>query len=223
MTHRIAGIVVGGLVLAAVTSLPNAVAGVYLAGRAGAAMLSTTLNSNTFNVVLGLLLPAAFIGLARPSGAGDLHRRSGTGPLRWSPWSRPTGRRTAPVAGLDDPGRLCRLRRLPAGRFLTGAGRRHPDGGTVGGDVGTVTAAAQNRRPLSLRGSPVKVRRWPATVDGDFVPVSRDTCRWWLLSTVVRHGDWDPSGRQLRLPGLRNPGEEASCRHSPGGPPPPVC
>ncbi len=39
---RIAGIVVGGLVLAAVTSLPNAVAGVYLAGRGrGAAMLST--------------------------------------------------------------------------------------------------------------------------------------------------------------------------------------
>ena len=71
--HRIAGIVVGGLVLAAVTSLPNAVAGVYLAARGrGAAMLSTTLNSNTFNVVLGLLLPATVVGLARPSGAENL-------------------------------------------------------------------------------------------------------------------------------------------------------
>ena len=38
--HEIAGIVVGGLVLAAVTSLPNAVAGVYLARRGrGAAVL----------------------------------------------------------------------------------------------------------------------------------------------------------------------------------------
>ena len=71
--HRIAGIVVGGLVLAAVTSLPNAVAGVYLAARGrGAAMLSTTLNSNTFNVVLGLLLPATVVGLAQPSGAETL-------------------------------------------------------------------------------------------------------------------------------------------------------
>jgi cation:H+ antiporter len=69
----IAGIVIGGLVLAAVTSLPNAVAGVYLAARGrGAAMLSTTLNSNTFNVVLGLLLPATVLGLAKPSGSEDL-------------------------------------------------------------------------------------------------------------------------------------------------------
>ena len=61
-------VVVGGLILAAVTSLPNAVAGVYLASRGrGAAMLSTTLSSNTFNIVLGLLLPAVFVGLALPS------------------------------------------------------------------------------------------------------------------------------------------------------------
>ncbi len=52
--------------LAAVTSLPNAVAAVYLAARGrGAATLSTALNSNTLNVVLGLLLPAAVIGLGR--------------------------------------------------------------------------------------------------------------------------------------------------------------
>jgi cation:H+ antiporter len=69
----VSGIVVGGLVLAAVTSLPNAVAGVYLAGKGrGAALLSITLSSNTFNVVLGLLLPATVIGLATPSGPEKL-------------------------------------------------------------------------------------------------------------------------------------------------------
>lgn len=62
-------IVVGGLVLAAVTSLPNAVAAVYLAARGrGAATLSTALNSNTINIALGLLLPATVIGLGRPTG-----------------------------------------------------------------------------------------------------------------------------------------------------------
>ena len=61
-------IVIGGLVLAAVTSLPNAVAAVYLAARGrGAATLSTALNSNTLNVVLGLLLPATILGLGAPS------------------------------------------------------------------------------------------------------------------------------------------------------------
>jgi cation:H+ antiporter len=66
-------IVVGGLVLAAVTSLPNAVAAVYLAGRGrGAATFSTALNSNTLNVALGLVLPAAVIGLGRPSGQATL-------------------------------------------------------------------------------------------------------------------------------------------------------
>jgi cation:H+ antiporter len=63
-------IVIGGLVLAAVTSLPNAVAAVYLASRGrGAAVLSTALNSNAINVTVGLLLPAAVIGLGEPSGA----------------------------------------------------------------------------------------------------------------------------------------------------------
>ena len=61
-------IITGGVVLAAVTSLPNAVAAVYLAARGrGAAMLSTTLNSNTLNVTFGLLLPATIIGLGAPS------------------------------------------------------------------------------------------------------------------------------------------------------------
>jgi cation:H+ antiporter len=66
----IPGIVVGGIVLAAVTSLPNAVAAVYLARRGrGAAMLSTALNSNALNVAFGLLVPAAIIGLGTPTGA----------------------------------------------------------------------------------------------------------------------------------------------------------
>ncbi len=66
-------IVVGGLVLAAVTSLPNAVAAVYLAARGrGAATLSTALNSNTLNIALGLLLPAAVIGLGPPAGQTTL-------------------------------------------------------------------------------------------------------------------------------------------------------
>lgn len=67
--YAVPDVIVGGLVLAAVTSLPNAVAAVYLAAKGrGAAALSTALNSNTLNVVAGLLLPATFIGLAGPSG-----------------------------------------------------------------------------------------------------------------------------------------------------------
>jgi cation:H+ antiporter len=66
-------IVVGGLVLAAVTSLPNAVAAIYLAARGrGAATFSTALNSNTLNVALGLVLPAAVIGLGQPTGQATL-------------------------------------------------------------------------------------------------------------------------------------------------------
>ena len=66
-------IVVGGVVLAAVTSLPNAVSAVYLARRGrGAATLSVALNSNSLNVTAGLLIPATVIGLAKPSGSGLL-------------------------------------------------------------------------------------------------------------------------------------------------------
>jgi cation:H+ antiporter len=72
-TYAVPEIVIGGLVLAAVTSLPNAVAAIYLAGRGrGAATLSTALNSNTLNVVVGLLLPATIVGLGQPSGQAIL-------------------------------------------------------------------------------------------------------------------------------------------------------
>ena len=58
----------GGLILAGVTSVPNAVAAIYLARRGrGAATLSTALNSNAINVTLGLLVPATAAGLARPT------------------------------------------------------------------------------------------------------------------------------------------------------------
>jgi cation:H+ antiporter len=67
----VADIITGGLVLAIVTSLPNAVAAVYLASRGrGAAVLSTALNSNALNIAVGLLLPAAIIGLGPSTGQG---------------------------------------------------------------------------------------------------------------------------------------------------------
>ena len=64
-------IVVGGVVLAGVTSLPNAVAAVYLAlhGR-GSAVLSEALNSNNLNVVLGLLIPVTILGVGSAGAPG---------------------------------------------------------------------------------------------------------------------------------------------------------
>jgi cation:H+ antiporter len=71
--YGIPQIITGGLILAAVTSLPNAVAAVYLASRGrGAASLSTALNSNTINVIAGLLIPAVLLGLGRPAGQATL-------------------------------------------------------------------------------------------------------------------------------------------------------
>jgi len=71
--YAVADIVTGGLVLAVVTSLPNAVSAVYLARRGrGAAVLSTALNSNAINVVAGLLIPACLAGLGPRSGPGIL-------------------------------------------------------------------------------------------------------------------------------------------------------
>lgn len=71
--YAVADIVTGGLVLAVVTSLPNAVSAMYLARRGrGAAVLSTALNSNAINVVAGLLVPASIAGLGAGSGQGTL-------------------------------------------------------------------------------------------------------------------------------------------------------
>ncbi len=69
----VSSLVVGGVVLAAVTSLPNAVGAVYLAVRGrGAATLSEAMNSNMLNVLIGLLLPGVFLGLGTTGSAGLL-------------------------------------------------------------------------------------------------------------------------------------------------------
>ncbi len=52
--------IVGDIILAAITSLPNAVAALYLAKNVnGDALLSEAFNSNTINLAAGILLPAA--------------------------------------------------------------------------------------------------------------------------------------------------------------------
>jgi cation:H+ antiporter len=67
----LAPIIVGGLILAAVTSLPNAVAAIYLAWKGrGAAVLSTASNSNAINVIVGLMLPAVILGIGGPTSVG---------------------------------------------------------------------------------------------------------------------------------------------------------
>jgi len=69
----ISSLVIGGVVLAGVTSLPNAVGAIYLAGRGrGSAVLSEAMNSNMLNIAIGLLLPGIFLGLGGPSGDGIL-------------------------------------------------------------------------------------------------------------------------------------------------------
>jgi cation:H+ antiporter len=66
--HAVPAIVVGALILAGVTSLPNAVAAVYLARRGrGTAVLSTALNSNALNILAGLMIPTTILGLGAPS------------------------------------------------------------------------------------------------------------------------------------------------------------
>ncbi len=55
---------VGGVILASLTSLPNAYTAAHLARRGrGAAVVSATVNSNTINLVVGLTLPALVIGM----------------------------------------------------------------------------------------------------------------------------------------------------------------
>jgi Ca2+/Na+ antiporter len=71
VSYGVSSIVVGGVVLAAVTSLPNAVAAVYLASRGRAsATLSEALNSNALNAIVGLMIPAVVLGIGRRSGGG---------------------------------------------------------------------------------------------------------------------------------------------------------
>jgi Ca2+/Na+ antiporter len=71
-THAgLSALVVGAVVLAAVTSLPNAVGALYLARRArGSAVLSEATNSNMLNVAVGLLVPAVLLGANAASSDG---------------------------------------------------------------------------------------------------------------------------------------------------------
>ncbi len=60
--------VIGMLLLAALTSVPNVIAAVQLAREGhGAAVVSESLNSNTLNILVGICLPALLIGFAPPS------------------------------------------------------------------------------------------------------------------------------------------------------------
>ncbi len=62
-------VIVGTLVLATMTGLPNVLAAVRLArARRGSAVVSEALNSNTANVLAGLCLPALVTGLGTASG-----------------------------------------------------------------------------------------------------------------------------------------------------------
>jgi cation:H+ antiporter len=55
-------VLIGVLILAVVTSLPNAYTGVRLGlARRGSALVSETMNSNTINLVGGLAIPALFV------------------------------------------------------------------------------------------------------------------------------------------------------------------
>jgi cation:H+ antiporter len=56
------GTIVGVLILAPLTSVPNALTGVRLGlGRRGSALVSETLNSNTINLVAGVMIPALLV------------------------------------------------------------------------------------------------------------------------------------------------------------------
>lgn len=60
---------VGVLILAILTSLPNAYTAVRLgASHRGAALVSESLNSNTINLLGGVMVPALLIGLEPASG-----------------------------------------------------------------------------------------------------------------------------------------------------------
>jgi Ca2+/Na+ antiporter len=63
----------GTLVLAGLTSIPNAVAAIRLAlHHRSSAVVSEAFNSNGMNIVAGLLLPAALLGGVASSAAGRL-------------------------------------------------------------------------------------------------------------------------------------------------------
>jgi cation:H+ antiporter len=63
--------ILGNLVLAALTGIPNVIGAVRLAQRRrGSAVVSEALNSNTFNLLAGLVVPALLLGLGAVSRIG---------------------------------------------------------------------------------------------------------------------------------------------------------
>ena len=65
----VSDVIVGTLVLAALTSLPNLLTAVRLAVRGrGAATVSEAFNSNSLNVIAGIAVPALFLGLGSANG-----------------------------------------------------------------------------------------------------------------------------------------------------------
>ncbi len=64
----VAQVLIGTLVLASVTGIPNVIAAVRLAlRRRGSAVVSESLNSNTINLVVGIALPALVLGVGQAS------------------------------------------------------------------------------------------------------------------------------------------------------------
>ena len=65
----VSDVVLGAIVLAALTSIPNLIAAVRLAGHGrGAACVSEALNSNNANILVGLCIPATILGFGSASG-----------------------------------------------------------------------------------------------------------------------------------------------------------
>ena len=68
---HVSNAVLGVLILAPLTSIPNALTGVRLgAARRGSALVSETFNSNTINLAFGVAVPALFVGVGATSAIG---------------------------------------------------------------------------------------------------------------------------------------------------------
>ena len=108
---NLSSLVVGGIVLAAVTSLPNAVGAVFLASRGrGAAVLSEAMNSNMLNVLVRIIPPRP---LPR-SRRGDRTSHAGRGLVRLPDSHQPAPGlrrpRSGSASGTGHRGRLRRFR-----------------------------------------------------------------------------------------------------------------
>jgi Ca2+/Na+ antiporter len=69
----VSDVVIGTLVLAALTGIPNVIAALRLARHSrGAAVVSESLNSNNANIAVGLCVPAVILGIGGSSGLEEL-------------------------------------------------------------------------------------------------------------------------------------------------------